>query len=229
MIEKSEFQSRLNNLKKNLGNTQLVAVTKYSQFEDIKIAYECGVRDFGENRVNDLNEKSKLSKKEGMNIKWHFIGGLQSNKIKSLFEIENLNFIHSIDSLKLVKEMVKRKSHFKGSELNLFFQMNTSFEEEKGGFKDYPALKEAIEIGQRELFDSRIRFHGLMTMGKIRTEDFQKDARASFSALEETRRLVEEDFGLSNLKLSMGMSKDYKIALEIGTDYIRVGSVLFKE
>ena len=229
MLNKSEFKDRLQNLNKELGASVLVAVTKYSEYEDIRMAFECGVRNFGENRVQDLNQKSQTAKNEGLDILWHFIGGLQSNKVKDLLAVDNLSFIHSVDSLKLIKEFVKRKASFKGRELNLFLQVNTSGESEKGGFNDFESLKEAIKFGREYLFDDRIKFIGLMTMGKIRTEDFEREARGSFKKLKEIKLRLENDLKLDSLKLSMGMSKDYEIALEEGADFVRVGSILFKD
>lgn len=227
MTTKESIASALQYIKSKIKDTQLVAVSKYSPIEDVLLAYECGQIDFGENRVKDLEEKSKnLVGHPG--IRWHFIGHLQSNKVKNLLQIPQLVSIQSIDSLKLCQEIVKRKSYFNGVHLDLYFQMNTSKETQKSGFQDYPSLIESLEYAQEHLFDEVFRFKGLMTIGSIRTEDFEADAKRCFSLMNSYKEKLKKDFGY-DVKLSMGMSQDYPIAVEMGSDLIRVGSLIFKE
>lgn len=209
-------------------HTAVVAVTKYSPVEDIFISYDIGQRDFGESRVLDLQEKAEEFDKKGIqDINWHFIGHLQSNKINRLLKIPNLKYIHSVDSLSLLEAILSKEEQFRGDRLGIFLQVNTSGEEEKYGFSTYDKLAGAINLFLDE-HGSRIYLAGLMTMGKIRTDDFEGDARDCFKKLKRFKQRLEHDFGIHDLKLSMGMSGDYKIALDEGSSFIRLGSVIYK-
>jgi pyridoxal phosphate enzyme (YggS family) len=220
----SEIEMKLRSLKAELNQATLVAVSKYSPVEDVLDAYFVGQIDFGENRVSELKEKSEIFESKKINdVRWHFIGGLQTNKVKELLKIPHLWAIHSIGSIKLVEELIKRENEFTGEELKLFFQVNTSHEEEKSGFESFDELIVAIHMIS-SLKKTKLKIYGLMTMGAIRTENFEASAVLSFRELKNTREKLE----MKNLKLSMGMSQDYKIALSEGADFIRVGSLIFK-
>ncbi len=227
-MDKTDLESRLSNLNHELNGAVLVAVSKYSPVEDLALAYSLGQMDFGENRVADLAAKaSSFQFNQRQNVRWHFIGVLQTNKVKDLMKIPNLHAIHSVSSLKILEEILKREKEFQGSELNLFFQMNTSLEEEKSGFETVAELCAAVDV----LFKKKktdLKFKGLMTMGPIRTENFEEDAKKSFEKLAAARDEIAQKFNLTDLKLSMGMSQDYKIALAAGADYVRIGSLIFK-
>jgi pyridoxal phosphate enzyme (YggS family) len=158
-------------------------------------------------------------------VRWHFIGHLQTNKVKDLMCIPNLYAIHSVDSLKLVQELVKYKDSFKGIELNIFLQVNTSLETEKSGFKTMEELEEAVQLVLHT--DTPFKMKGLMTMGTLRTENFEIEARRCFQELIKIKKTLQEKYTLVDLKLSMGMSQDYKIAHELEADYVRLGSSLF--
>lgn len=228
-MKKSEIAKNLAAIKKEINGATLVAVTKYSPVEDVMAAYLANHYDFGENRVSDLKEKADIFYQHGYKkVKWHFIGHLQTNKVKELLKVPNLYAIHSIDSLKLLEELIKKESEFEGDELKLFFQVNTSHEEEKSGFLSAEELNLAISLllGRPHL---KLKLYGLMTMGTIRTEHFETEAARCFNDLNTIARNIEKVHGLkTKLKLSMGMSQDYKIALAAHTDYIRVGSAIFK-
>ena len=218
------------NIKSDLGKARLVAVTKYSPLEDLFLAYEIGQRDFGENRVKDLELKAQAFFEKGFHdVRWHFIGNLQSNKLNQLLKIKNLYSIHSIDTLKLLKKLYEKNHQLsKGKELSFFLQIKTSDEEEKSGFGSLDDVYEALRfIEEREKEKTSPSFLGFMTMGKVRTENFEQDAAQSFESLVKLRDSVLNDFHFKDLKLSMGMSKDYKIALAHGSDFVRVGSALF--
>jgi uncharacterized pyridoxal phosphate-containing UPF0001 family protein len=129
MTTKTQIAKNLSALKKEIKGAHLVAVTKYSPVEDLMIAYEAHQYDFGENRVQDLQEKAAVFHEKELNkVKWHFIGHLQTNKVRDLLKIPHLYAIHSVDSLRLLEELIKRESDFIGPELKLFFQVNTSHE-----------------------------------------------------------------------------------------------------
>ena len=227
-MNKTELEERLNLVKNDLNGAVLVAVSKYSPVEDVALAYSLGQMDFGENRVADLAAKaSSFQFNQRQNVRWHFIGTLQTNKVKELMKIPNLWAIHSVSSKKLLEEILRREGEFQGPELNLFFQLNTSKEEEKSGFDTVEEIAEAIEFLLTKK-KSNLVCYGLMTMGSIREENFEEAAKKSFHDLRVARDFLAEKFNLKDLKLSMGMSQDYKIALAEGADYVRVGSLIFK-
>jgi hypothetical protein len=225
---KTELEERLNHIKNDLNEAVLVAVSKYSPVEDVALAYSLGQMDFGENRVADLAAKaSSFQFNQRQNVRWHFIGTLQTNKVKELMKIPNLWAIHSVSSKKLLEEILRREGEFQGPELNLFFQLNTSKEEEKNGFDTVEEIAEAMEflLSKKK---SNLVCYGLMTMGSIRSDNFEEAAKKSFHDLKVARDFLAERLNLKDLKLSMGMSQDYKMAIAEGADYIRVGSLIFK-
>ena len=228
---------RKSQIKKNLSVVEshyfpgahptLIHVTKTRPMEDILAAYELGVRDFGENRIDELKEKSEQAYELGLKeIRWHFIGNLQSNKINRLFKIQGLYAIHSVDSLKTLKSLFDRVQNLEHQVL-FFVQVNTSDESEKSGLSDWDQLGALANFysGHQE---SHLKWHGLMTMSKLRTDNFEKDAGKCFAQLVSIRDTLEEDYDLPHIKLSMGMSNDFKIALQLGSDYLRLGSILYK-
>ncbi|WP_127716026.1 YggS family pyridoxal phosphate-dependent enzyme [Halobacteriovorax sp. HLS] len=238
MNRKDLLTARFNELRKNIvgvnseqkkAQITLVAVTKYSPIEDIQYSYEIGHRAFGENRVLDLQEKADSFAAEGItDIEWHFIGHLQSNKVIRLLKTPGLKYIHSVDSLSLLQNILTKEDQLRSDRVGLFLQVNTSDEDEKYGFPTYDSLAGALNLFL-EATDSKFFLAGLMTMGKIRTDNQIDDARKCFIKLKEYRHRLFEDFGVEGLKLSMGMSADYIVAIEEGADFIRVGSTIFSE
>ncbi len=227
MIDIDQLAKRFEKILSKTGDATLVAVTKYSDLREIGVAYDIGHRDFGENRVSDLETKAQAFKSESRtDVRWHFIGHLQSNKVAKLLKVPGLHAIHSIDSEKLLKEVLKRESDLH-SPLSLFIQVNTSGEKEKGGFEDYQSLKKAVETCLRSP-SSVVMLEGLMTMGTYRTDDREAEAKRCFQLLKNYAERLKSDLKIPSLKLSMGMSDDYQIALAEGSDLIRVGSLLFK-
>lgn len=216
--------SRVDELKQNLESIQqriasrarLIAVSKTFPASDVQLMYQLGHRDFGENKVQDLLDKATELEESCPEIRWHFIGGLQSNKINHLLKVPHLVSIHSIDRLSLLKKLISKESN---SKIGLFLQFNTSGEEQKGGFEQEKELIEAIDLIKQTSF-----FHqGFMTMGSIRSDDFESAARKSFSQLVD----INKRLGSEKTEISQGMSADFEIALEIGTDWVRVGRALF--
>jgi pyridoxal phosphate enzyme (YggS family) len=229
-MTKQEIAKNLACIKKELKTAQLIAVTKYSPIEDVVTAYQAHHYDFGENRVSDLQLKAEFFKKEELKkVRWHFIGHLQTNKVRELYKIPNLYAIHSVDSQKLLEELIKREQDFEGPELKLFFQVNTSHEVEKSGFETAEELKMAIDLLLKR-GSSKLKFYGLMTMGTIRTTEFEAEALRCFRDLSAVAHNLETSYKLpQKLKLSMGMSQDYRLAIAAGSDFIRVGSAIFKQ
>ena len=211
-------------LKKELepGNIILVAVSKLKTIEDIRALYDLGQRDFGENYVQELLDKYEALPKD---IRWHFIGHLQSNKVKYIAPFVHL--IHGVDSEKLLQEINKH-----GARINriipCLLQMHISAEETKFGL-DESELENIISkmTGNQKAFD-HVSVKGLMGMASF-TEDNDliiteftklKKLYDNFNA-----RLSIIHYPLSFL--SMGMSSDYRFAIEAGSTMIRIGSLLF--
>ena len=218
-----ESIEQLNNTIAPFKGASLLAVSKTKPASDIQIAYECNQRDFGENKVQELLEKSLELKKKCPDIKWHFIGGLQSNKINMLLKTQGLVSIHSIDSIKLLNKLLSKSIDKK---IGIFLQINTSDEVEKGGFKakDSEEIFSAVELIREH---SHFYLQGLMTIGKIRTENFEEDAALCFKELVDLKSDICKSFDLETLELSMGMSSDYPMALKLGTNWVRIGSNIF--
>ena len=220
---KELFAKKLNQIKEKLPKGSfLLIVTKTRSLEEIKTYYELGHRDFGENRVQDLSEKAEALKSSCPDIRWHMIGHLQSNKINHLYAVHNLYAIHSVHDLQLVDKLVKSEDKL-SKDLQIFLQFNTSHEEEKSGFETYTELTEAAESVMES---KRLKLAGLMTMGTIRTENFEAEARRCFQELQVERVKLESEFNVK-LGTSMGMSQDYQIALEEGATWIRLGTMMF--
>lgn len=225
-MERKILKARLENLRAELAGfpqrPQLVAVSKYSPFSDVALAYELGQRDFGENRVEELLKKSLLAQEAGLSdIRWHFIGQIQSRKIKKLLQISGASMIHSIDSLPHLEKFLAN-DHLLAHPVGLFFQVNTSAETEKGGIRSPEVLHSMLKLFQ-SAHCQNLYVCGLMTMGKLRSDDFERDAKKSFQELSVVRNGID-----CNLKLSMGMTADYKWALSEGSDFVRIGSLIFK-
>ncbi len=225
MIDRKAFLERkLSEVKSRLkSGVTLVIVSKTRPIEDIQMYYDLGVRDFGENRVQELYEKSELLKKKCPKIRWHMIGHLQSNKINQLFTIDNLFSIHSVHDQALLDKLMKAE-HRLSHNVEIYLQFNTSKEEEKSGFETYTELKGAAEGALRA---RKLKLVGLMTMGILRTENFERDAGVCFQDLKVEKEKLEAELEIK-LLTSMGMSQDYEIALREGTDCVRLGTMMFQ-
>lgn len=225
MPESRFFQDKLAALKTELkGQAQLLIVTKHRTPEEIQAYYDLGHRDFGENRVQELAEKAQLLKDRCPEMRWHMIGGLQSNKINQLFAVPGLVAIHSVHNEELLQKLLRAQNRLT-SPLEVFLQVKTSDEEEKSGFESFEDLLKAARSFQGS---KQLRLTGLMTMGKIRTDDFATDARACFKRLNAIKAQLEKTLGCK-LVTSMGMSQDYRIALEEGSHWIRLGTTMFEK
>lgn len=212
-----QYQQVKNRLKPEVN---LLVVSKTRPVESIKALVSSGQVHFGENKVQELIQKA--TELEGLDIQWHFIGHLQTNKINQLLSIKNLGFIHSIDSLGLVEKILKKTPLKK---IKIFLQVNTSGESEKGGFSpnSFEELNRAVDL---ILKSNDYEIFGLMTIGKIRTENFEKEAKKSFQLLKQIKSELDSRHGL-NLQLSMGMSQDLEIAQDFGSNWVRIGTEIF--
>lgn len=189
----------------------LVAVSKTKPVEDIQALYDMGQRDFGENYVQELVEKEAVLPKD---IRWHFIGHLQSNKVKYIAPFVHL--VHGVDSLKLLKEINKQAAK-NNRVIDCLLQIHIAKEETKFGF-DEQEFQQLTLPGDLK----NIRITGLMGMASF--SDDKDLVREEFRNL---KRLYDTDARLSTL--SMGMSGDYTIAIEEGSNMVRIGSLLFGE
>jgi pyridoxal phosphate enzyme (YggS family) len=215
-------------LAKISGKARLIAVTKNRSIDDINELYQLGQRDFGENRVPELLEKSQAMADKN-DIRWHFIGRLQTNKVSKLLSVSGLKAIHSVDSERLLAKIaseLEKKKRPEHDKLGFFIQINTSGEEQKAGL--YPELASMSFLKTLSLPLSMV-FQGLMTMSSIRGDDFKQDALDSFASLKQLKDALQVQSGAQDIELSMGMSQDFEQALEQGSDWLRVGSLLFKE
>ena len=190
----------------------LVAVSKTRPAEDIRVLYDLGHRDFGENYVQELLGKQGALPED---IRWHFIGHLQTNKVRQIAGFVHL--IHGVDSVKLLQEINKQ-----GQKLNrrvgCLLQVHIAQEETKFGF-------DAAEL--RQLADQLSSFpyaHVKSLMGRATNTDNETQIRTEFAQLRELAGIIPFD---NAPILSMGMSNDYAIAIEEGSTLVRIGSLLF--
>ena len=217
------YSDKLKTIQEDLSENQsLLIVSKGRTLDEIKAYYDLGHRHFGENKVQELKEKSESLKKDCPDICWHMIGHLQSNKLNQLLEVHHLWAIHSVDDEELLKKLIKSSDKI-STGLKVFLQFNTSGEQEKSGFEDYDSLISAAIL---MLSSPSLKFFGLMTMGTFRTESFEKEAERCFQELNQLKMRLEEDLQVK-LMTSMGMSQDYKIALQNNANWIRLGTVMF--
>jgi PLP dependent protein len=221
-LTKSNFERKLIELKKELGTCALLIVSKTRSLEEIKEYYDLGHRDFGENRVQELADKAEALIDVCPEIRWHMIGHLQSNKINQLFKVPNLHAIHSVDDRLLVDKLIQAEDKLEHP-IKIYLQFNTSKEEAKSGFETYTDLRSSAELLLR---CSKLKLTGLMTMGTLRTENFEAEAGRCFQDLQVEKDKLQTELNIP-LKTSMGMSQDYKIALREKSDMIRLGTMMF--
>ncbi len=198
---------------------KLVAATKTVPFTRMREAHEAGIRIFGENRLQEAQEK-QLELRDISMVSWHFIGQVQRRKIKEV--VGAFSLIHSLEGLAQAREMDKRAKDLQ-SRQSVLLQVNISGESTKGGFA-VPALMDALpELNAM----AHLSINGLMTIPPV-AEDVNS-ARPYFRELRELANTIAQ-FGYEHIsmqELSMGMSNDYAIAVEEGATLVRVGSALF--
>ena len=201
-------------------NVKLIAVSKTKPASDIQTLYDAGQRAFGENKVQELVEKYEVLPKD---IEWHLIGHLQSNKVKYIAPFVHL--IHGVDSFKLLKEINKE-----GVKCNriipCLLQFHIAQEETKFGF----SFEEAQEMLESNEFVElqHVAIHGVMGMASFTEEENQ--IHEEFQTLHNYFQLIKSHYFKFNpdfKEISMGMSGDYKIAMEEGSTMVRVGSTIF--
>lgn len=203
-------------------NVELLAVTKFHPIEALQEAYDCGLRRFGENRVQEF-----LSKQPHLpsDIKWHFIGHLQSNKVRQI--VGRVEMIESVDTVRLLN-IIDRESLRAGVVTDVLLQLHVAREETKFGF----SVDELMEFFGSRGFESlsAVRIRGLMGMAS-NTDDYVRVV-SDFWEISRCYNLIKTDerFGLHGFDiLSMGMTNDYEIAMREGSNHVRIGTAIFGE
>ena len=210
----------LNKIKSTVPeNITLVAVSKTKPVSDLMEAYEAGQRVFGENKIQEMTEKWQTMPKD---IQWHMIGHVQTNKVK--FMAEYVSLIHGVDSLKLLQEINKQALKY-NRVIDCLLQIHIAEEETKFGL-DEPELKEILNSEALKNLNN-IQIVGLMGMATFTENQSQikKEFQNLKSVFDNYKNLKAEN---CNLKvLSMGMSGDYQLAIECGSNMVRIGSSIF--
>ena len=197
------------------SHVTLVAVSKTKPVEDLQEAYDAGMRDFGENKIQEMSDKYEVLPKD---IRWHMIGHVQTNKVKYMASFVHL--IHGVDSLKLLKE-INKQAEKNNRVIDVLLQQFIADEETKFGLDK----EEIQQILQEEIQDlSNIRVVGLMGMATF-TDD-ENQIRNEFKTLKSNFDEVKKNNADISV-LSMGMSGDYQLAIEEGSTMVRIGSSIF--
>ena len=209
---------------------RLVAVSKTKPVSDIVEAYNAGIRHFGENYIKELHEKSNdpVIVEKCPDVKWHFIGHLQSNKSKLLSKVKNLYLMETVDSTKLCDKLNNEAAFGENSadsKLKVLVQVNSSGESQKSGTSESQVLSLVDHIRTN---CPNLQFKGLMTIGSY-GHDYSTGENPDFECLLECRDRVLDHMSLKpeDLEVSFGMSNDYLHAIEMGSTNVRVGSCIF--
>ncbi|UUF13646.1 MULTISPECIES: YggS family pyridoxal phosphate-dependent enzyme [Flavobacterium] len=203
---------------RNVSDVQLLLATKTVPAERIRIAIEAGENLIGENKMQEFRDKD--SELKDLKIKRHFIGHLQTNKVKDV--LKYVSCIQSLDRLSLAEELHKQLQK-ENRNLDVFVQVNTSFEESKFGLQPSEVISFIKEIRK---YDT-LKIKGLMTIGLLDVE--KEKMRPSLRLLREIRDEIYDAKieGITNLKLSMGMSQDLELAIAEGSNIVRIGTSIF--
>lgn len=198
---------------------RVVAVSKTHPAEVLAAAVAAGITDFGENYVQEMKEKFDMLSAAGIKVpRWHFIGHLQTNKVKYIAPF--VDIIHSVDSLRLAEE-ISRQAEKNERSIDIMLQVNTSGEDSKSGCEP----EELFGLFESVRPVRHIRVIGLMTIGSFSTDE--QVCRREFSKLAALREEIASRCGTRLEHLSMGMSGDFEIALSLGATMVRVGTAVF--
>ena len=196
---------------------KLIAVSKTHPASAVKEAYDCDIRDFGENKVQEIMDKYDVLPSD---IRWHLIGHLQRNKVKYI--IDKVYMIHSVDSVRLANQ-IQTEAEKADVHMNILIQVNIAEEETKFGLD----TKELTQVVEEISKVDRVHIKGLMTIGPM--TDNREEIRKVFKKLKQLSVDIQSK-NIDNVSmsvLSMGMSGDYDIAIEEGSTYVRVGTSIF--
>lgn len=220
LVENADLVRQQVETARNKANRQdpvnIIAVTKYVDVATTEALVKTGIQHIGENRVDKFLEKYQALK--DYNLTWHLIGSLQRRKVKDVINL--VDYFHALDSVKLAQEIQKRAEH----PIKCFLQVNISGEESKHGFSVDELDAVLAEIAQLD----KIEIVGLMTMAPF--EASQEELQDIFSKTHQLQKQLEKK-QLKNMpfsELSMGMSRDFEVAIANGATYVRIGTSFFK-
>lgn len=220
LVENADLVRQQVETARNKANRQdqvnVIAVTKYVDVATTEALVKTGIQHIGENRVDKFLEKYQALKE--YDLTWHLIGSLQRRKVKDVINL--VDYFHALDSVKLAQEIQKRAEH----PINCFLQVNISGEESKHGFAPDELGDFLAEIAQLD----KIEIVGLMTMAPF--EASQEELQDIFSKTHQLQKQLEKK-QLKNIpfsELSMGMSRDFEVAIANGATYVRIGTSFFK-
>ena len=218
IVEKAKNAAKLAG--RDLNEIKIIAVSKTQPVEIIENAIDAGIRVFGENYVQELDEKNKHFIKNKA-LEWHFIGHLQRNKAKVISPY--ISYIHTVDSERLLNELDQRAKE-NDRLLNILLQVNTSGEQSKYGCEP----SKTIDLAKASLSCKSLVLKGLMTIGTF--TDSEKQQRKEFSQLRQLRDEINLHLpSLQLTELSMGMTHDFEVAIDEGATMVRVGTAIFGE
>ena len=220
LVENADLVRQQVETARNKANRQdkvnVIAVTKYVDVATTEALVKTGIQNIGENRVDKFLEKYQALKE--YNLTWHLIGSLQRRKVKDVINL--VDYFHALDSVKLAQEIQKRAEH----SIKCFLQVNISGEESKHGFAPDELDDVLAEIAQLD----KIEIVGLMTMAPF--EASQEELQDIFSKTHQLQKQLEKK-QLRNMpfsELSMGMSRDFEVAIANGATFVRIGTSFFK-
>lgn len=220
LVENADLVRQQVETARNKANRQdqvnVIAVTKYIDIATTEVLVKTGIQHIGENRVDKFLEKYQALKE--YDLTWHLIGSLQRRKVKDVINL--VDYFHALDSVKLAQEIQKRGEH----PIKCFLQVNISGEESKHGFAPDELDDVLAEIAQLD----KIEIVGLMTMAPF--EASQEELQDIFSKTHQLQKQLEKK-QLKNMpfsELSMGMSRDFEVAIANGATYVRIGTSFFK-
>ncbi|MCZ0717707.1 YggS family pyridoxal phosphate-dependent enzyme [Aerococcus kribbianus] len=208
-------QARQKSAGQSFRHVTLICVSKYHSVQETRELYHCGIRHFAENRPESLLEKQANLPDD---IVWHYIGNLQSRKVKSV--VNRISYYHALDRLKIAKEIQKHAQ----AQVKCFIQVNVSGEASKHGL----APSQLLDFVESLTDYDHIEVVGLMTMAPSQAN--AEECMTYFSRLAQLRDRVVQ-LGLANSpckELSMGMSRDFEMAVAAGASYVRLGSIMFQ-
>lgn len=224
VLEPDEYKSNYDKISDSISNSakrniKIICVSKSHPVDSLINAYQSGLRVFGENYVQEMVDKyESISGVIKKNIEWHFIGHLQTNKVKYIAPF--VDYIHSVDKLKLAQEIDKRANE-NNRNINILLQVNTSDEDSKSGCK----INEAEQIIEQMLNLKNIKIVGLMTISGLESSDEERNSQ--FKELCNLQKRINSNLNINLTELSMGMTDDYHLAIDAGATMIRIGTAIF--
>ncbi len=210
-----QVRKKCSDVGRNPSEITLIAVSKNFGAGEINEAFNCGVNNFGENKAQELKDKFEII---GNAVNWHFIGHLQTNKVK--YVVKAADYIHSVDSLKLAEEINKQAEKI-SKNIKVLLEIKTSDEVTKYGLSDFNEIQKISAFCNNA---SNLQLVGLMTMAPF--VDDEQLIRNSFAALRHIKERLNNS-GFKIKELSMGMTNDFNIAIEEGATMLRIGTAIF--